>query len=194
MSEKVRVMFDVPNVIKKDILRKPVEITIDDYVRLRMAEHNGDTEALAQYIKNRYYKPGTSLSGYEVSMTAAVGNPFHIMLIDQAIDEGRNPLEDMKRPLGSDEDKEANYSTNAIDDFIIKYLPFWKKFSKDTRHKIWIVIGIVCIILTLFICATSIDSDKTESDKQTPEEKLEDVKNNAADVWNNIKSIGNDNE
>ena len=155
MSDKFRVMFDVPADVKTSKLCRPVEISEDDYVMLRMAEHKGDKELMASYVMKKYLKKGSTISGSDVSMTAAVGNPFHIMLIDQAIEEGRNPLEDMKRKSSSDDDdnsdddeEEKDYSTNAIDKIIIKYLPFWGKFSKDARQKVWSVISIICIMLT----------------------------------------------
>lgn len=56
MSEKVRVMFEVPSDLMTSKLRTPVEIPEDDYVRIRMAEHNGDKEEMAYYVMKHFLK------------------------------------------------------------------------------------------------------------------------------------------
>ena len=47
MSDKIRVMFDVPGDVRTSKLSGPVEISLEDYVRIRMAEHNGDKDEMA---------------------------------------------------------------------------------------------------------------------------------------------------
>lgn len=183
MSEKVRVMFEVPSDLMTSKLRTPVEIPEDDYVRIRMAEHNGDKEEMADYVMKHFLKKGASLSGADVSMSTAVGNPFYIMLVDQAIEEGKNPYEAMKENR-DDEDDDSDDS----DSYGNSYRGGTEgKLSK--KKTLLIVCGIVGIMLIFFIAGMC-----SEPDTRTQEEKYEEIEDNAGKVWNNIKDLGGNHE
>lgn len=179
-------MFDVPGDVRTSKLSGPVEIPVEDYIRIRMAERNGDKEEMAYYVQSKYLKRGASLSGDDVNMTTAVGNPFYIFDIDRAIEEGRNPLEGNASGMSDDDDDDDD------DDDSYSYTGYFGESTESSsgKKKMWILGGIVvAIILTFFIVGLSIEPDEKSS-----EEKMEEVKDNAADVWDNIKSIGDNDE
>lgn len=179
MSEKVRVMFEVPSDLMTSKLRSPVEIPEDDYVHIRMAEHNGDKEEMAYYVMKNFLKKGASLSGSDVSMSKAPGNPFYIMLVDQAIDEGRNPYEAIRENQDDDSDDSGDFDSDN------------SSYSRGSggklsrKNTLLIVCGIVGIMLIFFIAGMC-----SEPDTRSQEEKYEEIEDNAGEVWNNIKDLG----
>lgn len=184
MSDKFRVMFNVPADRMTSKLYSPVEIPVEDYIELRMAERDGNKDLMAHYVTKHYLKRGSNLSGDDVSMTHAVGNPMYIWGIDEAIEQGRNPLEEMNKS-GDDEEDDYYNSDNGTSSRSYSREKTPEEKAKDNKNTIIAISVIVGIIALFFIIGFSIPEDT-----RTDEEKLEEVKNNAADVWNNIKNIG----
>ncbi len=186
-ENKVRVQFYAGDGVLPYKLAKPIYIPAEDYIRIRMAEHRNDSTVLRDYIKNVLLK-GTPVTLLNFSMSTAVGNPAHVLLIDQAIAEGRNPLDkpenDDEYSSGNQKEEEDN-TPGKLDNIIIKYYPKWEEFSKKKRECVLIAsFVLMCIII---LCMIGIFYDE---EKKTQEERIENVKDNAEDVWNNIKSIG----
>lgn len=93
MSDKFRVMFNVPPGTKNsNKLSSPVLIPVEEYIKFKIGMRDGYNSEMAYYVSKKFLK-GEPLSGDEVSMTAAVGNPMYIFEIDAAINRGENPLE-----------------------------------------------------------------------------------------------------
>lgn len=182
MSDKFRVMFKVPSDLMTSKISSPVEIPEEDYIELRIAERDGNKDLMAYYVAKHYLKKGANLSGEDVSMTVAVGNPMYLYAIDSAIAEGRNPLEEENESHNRDDDD--NEYSSSYSNTHSRTLTHKEK-ANDKKIKIILISIIVGIIALFFIIGLSLPEDT-----RTQEEKMEEVKDNAADVWNNIKNIG----
>ena len=101
MSDKVRVLFDVPEHLKPRKLYEPVYVTVEEYVYLKISERD-HTSTMADYVSQKYLK-NAPLSPDDVSMTKAVGNSMEIYDIDELIEEHREGviLEKIHGPLNT---------------------------------------------------------------------------------------------
>ncbi|WP_301385024.1 hypothetical protein, partial [uncultured Duncaniella sp.] len=82
MSDKVRVMFEVPPGTKhRDRLSKPVEIPIEKYIEFKMGMRDGYNGEMAAYVGETFLK-GTVVSSDEIKMITAVGNSQALLDID----------------------------------------------------------------------------------------------------------------
>lgn len=55
MSDKVRVLFDVPEHLKPRKLYEPVYVTVEEYVYLKISERD-HTSTMADYVSQKYLK------------------------------------------------------------------------------------------------------------------------------------------
>lgn len=92
MGDQFRVMFKVPPGTKNsNRLSSPVSIPVEEYIKFKMGMRDGNNGEMAYYVSKNFLK-GVPLSGDDITMIAAVGNPMYIFDIDAAIDRGENPL------------------------------------------------------------------------------------------------------
>lgn len=165
MSDQFRVMFQVPPGTKNSSkLSSPVLIPVEEYIKFRIGMRDGYNSEMAYYVSKKFLK-GEPLSGDDVSMTAAVGNPMYIFEIDAAIDRGENPLEKMNSNSSGQSDEEEKPDTpNALDKFIVKYYPKWMDIKRDTRQIILIfsLVAIIFIILGIWALCSG-EKERPES-------------------------------
>ena len=96
MSDKIRVMFDVPAGTKNaKKLSEPVYISLEDYVDIRVQEKRGNKHCMAYCIQKNFIG-NVDLDVNAIKMTTAVGNPVYIIEIDEAIEAGTIAVENGK--------------------------------------------------------------------------------------------------
>ncbi len=150
MSDKVRVMFEVPPGTKhRDRLSKPVEIPIEKYIEFKMGMRDGYNGEMAAYVGETFLK-GTVVSSDEIKMITAVGNSQALLDIDAQIARGENPLAN----AGKNSPRKES-GPNALDKLIARRYPKWLELKQETRE--WITIGgallvVFILIAILIIC------------------------------------------
>ncbi len=149
MSEKVRVMFEVPPGTKhRDRLSKPVEIPIERYIEFKMGMRDGYNGEMAVYVGEKFLK-GTVVPQDEIKMITAVGNSMAILDIDAQIARGENPLAN----AGSNAPRKES-GPNALDKLIARRYPKWLELKQGTRE--WLTIGGALLIVFILVAILAI--------------------------------------
>lgn len=187
MSDKIRVMFDVPDGTKNaKKLREPVYISLEDYVDIRVQEKRGNKHCMAYCIQKNFLG-NVDLDVEGIKMTTAVGNPLYIIEIDEAIEAGNievrngkivdiSKKEDdcytdengyTKKRISSDNDSDKSSTStpsepNFIDRWMFKRFPSWERVSENNRHFAYAMTAVAIILILLVLVAVCLPDEKKE--------------------------------